>query len=1057
MKKQENILALFDFEEFKINLDDKNISKSKYHFLKNEIKGKINIDSIYFSGNYASVYFKTISSFSNENLKEVCRLHKSIWNQRKVPLLYISTPTELRIYNCFEEPIDPDKELNKINQIELEKYSTNDTKEHLNRLVSLLGRAAIDSVEFWKAKKIIQKFSPKKRVDNVLINNLKATKEELRKRKIDPNVIHDILTRSLFVLYLEDIGATNAEYYNQFKKGSKSYFHLLADLEATYKFFKHLDNKFNGNLFPVTDDEKKKINGAELQLIASCFWGNEVSSGQQTLWKKFDFSVIPIELLSEIYEIFLNNTDEEKSNTGEYYTPHSLVDLILNESLPWADKNNKRYDLKILDIACGSGIFLVESYRRLVDRWKYVHKIKPEFEDLIKILLNSIYGFEINPEAIKVASFSLYLTVISYLNPKTIWQKDEIKFPYLICEHDILNENMQGENLFRKSSLSNIIKHQPTFDLVLGNPPFKSAKTGSIEPEASEYCVQHGFAQEMVLPFLHRASQFCNETGKIAIISTSKILFNKSGGYKNFRQFLFNENYVEMVFNFSALRKPKKGQGKNIFAHAVGPACVLFYYKNKPQQQKPSITYVCPKPTERDMFSDDLVLDVLDFYYLPRQECQKPNTVIWKTAMWGTEKDFQLIQSLSEKKPLNQYLTEKNGWYKGVGLQFLTNNNVEPKSDSEIPKFNFVEAESIQKYYTTPGKSIIKTINEILTKKAEQFYCKYFSVSTIEELPKINIFRRLGTKEVNYAPHLLIKTGQSDKEFCASYIDYDCYFKHAIYGLSFKKDKIRKQEYQFKTDILKALSAIFNSKFASYYLFLSSISWGVEREQVQPNEMLSLPALPFEMPEKKVTELAQKVDEISAELANLFKDESKISAIENEIDEIIFKALNLTKREQYLIEDVLNYSLDLFQEGENSPAYFPVKQNNYELNAYLKILCEDINEHFKFSDTTVWASIWDMPATIPMRLVAIHSTNEHNAGHIHKLSNSVEINELIRTIDKYSYKEHSASVYFRKVVRYYKGDIIYIIKPNQKRFWSRSQAMQDSHSILLEIANLEYE
>ena len=149
----------------------------------------------------------------------------------------------------------------------------------------------------------------------------------------------------------------------------------------------------------------------------------------------------------------------------------------------------------------------------------------------------------------------------------------------------------------------------------------------------------------------------------------------------------------------------------------------------------------------------------------------------------------------------------------------------------------------------------------------------------------------MGTKEVNYAPHLLIKTGQSDKEFCASYIDYDCYFKHAVFGLSFKKDIAREKEYQFKTDILKALSAIFNSKFASYYLFLSSISWGVEREQVLPNEMLSLPALPFEMPEKKVTELAQKVDEISAELAKtIFTDESKILTIENEIDKIIYSS-----------------------------------------------------------------------------------------------------------------------------------------------------------------------
>ena len=190
--------------------------------------------------------------------------------------------------------------------------------------------------------------------------------------------------------------------------------------------------------------KKKKLQNTELAIISACFWGNEISSGQLTFWKKFDFSVIPIELISEIYEIFLNKTDKEKSKQGEYYTPHSLVDFILNERLPWADNENKNYDLKILDIACGSGIFLVESYRRLVDRWQFTNNKKPGLEDLRKILLNSIYGFEINPESIKVASFSLYLALISYLNPKTIWRRKNISFPYLIFEPENSNKKKQG-------------------------------------------------------------------------------------------------------------------------------------------------------------------------------------------------------------------------------------------------------------------------------------------------------------------------------------------------------------------------------------------------------------------------------------------------------------------------------------------------------------------------------------------------------------------------------------------------------------------------------------
>lgn len=1053
MKKQSEILSYFDFDKYSVDINDKYISKSKYHFIRKEIKGKINIDSVYFSGEIPSVYFKTITSFNGDTLKKICLLHKTVWNQRKVPLLFVSTPTELRIYNCFEEPIDPDQNLEKISQLELEKYSVEDTQEHLEYLVSILGRVAIDSTEFWKDNLISQKLRPQKRVDAVLIKNLKETKNKLRKHEIPTNVIHDILIRSLFVFYLEDIGASDDKFYDQFKKGAKSYFDLLTDRKATYAFYKFLEKKFNGNLFPVKAIEKEKITNTELSLISACFRGDDISSGQLTFWKKFDFSVIPIELISEIYEIFLNKTDEEKSKQGEYYTPHSLVDFILNERLPWADSENKNYTLKILDIACGSGIFLVESYRRLVDRWHFANKRKPRLKDLRKILLDSIYGFEINPESIKVASFSLYLALVSYLNPKTIWRQKNIGFPFLIFEPENSNKKKQGYNLYRQSSLSNVIDKQPKFDLIVGNPPFKSAKTGSIEIEASEYCKGKGYAQEMVLPFLDRANYFCNEKGQVAILSTSKILFNKSGGYQKFRHFLFNENYVEAVFNFSALRRARKGQGKSIFADAVGPACVLFYMKNPPEKQKQKITYVCPKPTIRDQYSDELILDALDFYYLPRRECKKSDTIIWKTAMWGTENDFELIQTLSEKKKLSDYLTEKNGWYKGEGFQFLSKKERKHWLDDELSKMKVIEAKKVRRYFTP---NVLININESLSKNNIPFYLSLLGLKDFRQLPPINIFRMIGKKETYYAPHLLIKRGQTEKQFCASFLDYDCCFKHSVYGVTFEEQRLSTNEKQFKVNILKVLTGYLNSKFASYYLFLSTISWGIEREEVSPNEMLYLPALPCELTNDQITELAEKVDEITEELKkDIFPDERKISSLEIEIDKIIYKALNLSQREQYLIEDVFNYSIDLFQEGENSKALLPVKHNGNELKAYLKIICEDINEHYEFSDTRVWASIWEMPSTVPMQLVGIHFTNDHKAGHIHTFQNSKELDNLIKIIDKYSYEKFSASVYFRKVVKYYKGDIIYIIKPNQKRFWSQSQAIQDSSTILVEIVNSE--
>jgi len=991
--------------------------------------------------------------------------------------LYVTTQTEIKIYNCFEEPKNPN---NIDNKKECYVVKSCSTKDDLTELVEVLGRIAIDSGSFWNDKNISEKFKTTKRVDKLLVDNLKITKTKLlkiidkgiySKEKIT-SIVHNLLTRSLFILYLEDIGAIPKDYFNKIKKGAKNYFDILKDKTATYDLFSKFEMKFNGNLFIIDEVEKEIISEREMEIISSCFWGGDVNSNQmQLFWTPFDFKVIPIELLSEIYEMFLKETDEEKSENGEYYTPHSLVELMLNEYLPWADDNNTQYNLKILDIACGSGIFLVESYRRLVDRWIYVNKKQPSFEDLEKILLNSIFGFEINEEAIKVAAFSLYLALISYLDPKTLWLEKERLFSCLIYYDKVNEQNQQGQNLHLRSSLTNTISEQPKFDLVIGNPPFKSSKTGMLKPEIEKYCKKYRFAQEMVMPFIHRASGFCKDNGKVALVSTSKILFNKSSGYQTFRDFLFKDNYVETVFNFSTYRKIKNDIGTNLFANAVGPACVIFFKKNIPQVHKHYITYICPKPSKNNCFTADLILDALDFYYIPRSECEKSDSLIWKVAMWGTENDFHLINSLKNRKNLNFYLTKKNGWHKGVGLQFLTNNKVEPKSDNDIPNYDYIEAESIQKYFTQKSTSI-KKINEVLTSKSKEYYNKYFGITHPEELPQINIFRRLGTKEVSKNPHLLIKTGQSNKEFCASFLNYDCYFKDSIFGIAIDLKNIEKTNLEDKVKNLKSLTAFLNSKFTSYYLFLTSISWGIEREKVQPNEILSLPALPFEISEEYINKLAEKVDLISFELSkeprkdllfttqkpnNEYRDNQLISKLENEIDEIIYDSLNLSKRERFLIEDVFNYSLDLFQKGEKSVANKPIKENNEELIEYLKIICEDFNEFFEFSGDTVWASIQDLPYSNPMRLVSIHLTNEHKAGFIQTNPHSKEINELVNEIDKYSYEKFSESLYFRKVVKYYKGDVIYIIKPNKKRFWSRSQAMQDSSSILLEIANMKEE
>lgn len=509
------------------------------------------IDFVYFNtdenGNsFPAVFLKKIKSFDEKSLPVITDIHRKIWNYKKVLFLYVYTETEIRIYNCSEKPLIKTKESfdykKELKNIEIGTYNFSD-KNQLHELNKLFSRIAIDTGIIWtleEAQFIRDKINLQRRVDKYLVESLVNTAQELEHQGLEINFIHKIILRSLFLLYLEDRGATDEILYSQIKKGAKSYFDILNDTKATYQLYERLEEDFNGNVFTV--DEGEKISTKQLQLIKKCFISGNDNTPQEKMfndWRLFDFSIIQIELLSEIYENFLFKTDSElKKKTGTYYTPPSLVEFILNEKLP-IGKKEFNYNVKILDPSCGSGIFLVESFKRLVKRYENKHNEKlSDFVKLKFILTDNIFGIELHPQAIKVAAFSLYLALVDKLDPKNLWQ--DHRLPNLINNPNDKLLKEQGHNLFcRDTILQNKEIENIKFNLVVGNPPFG---TTDLLESVRNYCDNYNFAKEMVLPFLHKATKFA-PTGEIALIFNTKVLTNTGGTYQNFREWLFNNCY----------------------------------------------------------------------------------------------------------------------------------------------------------------------------------------------------------------------------------------------------------------------------------------------------------------------------------------------------------------------------------------------------------------------------------------------------------------------------------------------------------------------------------
>lgn len=976
---------------------------------------KHGIIEVYENEGYPALFLKEVESFDLQTLKLIAEIQHTCWNFQKVLFLYVYTKTEIRIYNCSEKPFGynvNDEKINFEKELQnLELFSCDKTDQSkLKTLNNLFSRIAIDTGFIWssvEANDLKKKINLQNRVDKYLIQSLVNVSKELEKLGLnDKELIHKLVMRSLFLLYLEDRGATSKDFYEQFRLDAKSYFDILHDPNHTYELFKKLAEDFNGSLFTVEENEKEIVTFEHLELIKKCFTNGYSNSKQLELyenWRLFDFSIIRIELLSEIYENFLSELDQKgKKDSGTFYTPPSLVELILNEKLS-AKNGETNYNVKTLDPSCGSGIFLVQSFKRLVKRYENKHKSKlNDINVLIDILKSNIFGIEIEPKSIKVAAFSLYLALLDKLDPKTGWWNGNIKFPYLINDPDDLTLNEQGYNLFKRDTISDFeISELQNFDLIVGNPPFG---TKNLLPTIVNYCKKENFAQEMVLPFMHKAS-FLAPKGQIALIFNTKVLTNTGGTYQNFRQWLFNKNYVQKIYNFSILRKAPKNSGGQLFGSAVGPISIVFYQKEKPENPKETITYYAPKTYIKNDVLEGIVIDSSDEKFLPRIECEKKDTKIWKIAMWGNYFDFELIEKIESKyNSLEEYFeTNKNEWIKGSGLHSPSKEQIE--ENKFFTPIESIETGLIDKYYTSknalvPNSKIYRPTNELLYK----------------------------------SPFLIIKEGQKDKEYCSSIIDLDCY--HMAYSIV-----------NSDIQILKVLSSFINSVFSNYYLSLSSASWGIERERVQSNEMLQLPSVIENIEAKNVIKLSSKVDEIiSIKKSN--KVSQDISHLEKEIDQIIFNdILKLTEDEQIIIQDTLDYSLDLFEKQENSKAVLPVN----EINIYSHRLTKGLNNWLDDVDLKASATIYDINRNCPLYLVKISFGNEEKP----VFKSKEDIYKELKKLDKKLWEEESQNLYFRKKLNYYDGDDVYIIKPNQRRFWSQTAAMEDCKSLLVEILNMK--
>lgn len=957
------------------------------------------------------------SPASDESLRE---LHRLAWNFSHSPTLVTIEPQLLRVWSCCEAPNDKapitDRTVYSVNADAIEKsYSMQDSAARALHWISLV------SGEFFAS--YAARFDRDGRADQMLLSNLREIRARLADGGLDnDDICHDLLARVIFVQFLFDRKDTDgAAALNQAKLAKLHADHLLRtrhsdfssvlnDYEDSYALFEWLNKRFNGDLFPGKGDtpeaqaegwkrERERVRPEHLKLLADFIRGDlDMPSGQAALWPLYAFDVIPLEFISSIYETFVT---ERAASDGIFYTPPHLVDFILDRVLPW-DRTD--WDLKILDPACGSGIFLVKAFQRLVHRWKLAHPgVKPKVETLRRMLERNLFGVDKDPHAVRVACFSLYLAMCDEIEPRHYWT--QVLFPTmrdrrLICS-DYFTEDRDG---FGSKNAGG------RYDLIIGNAPWGDSL---VTPDAVDW------AKEEVPPwaiankdigglFLAKSTQLLKPEGQLALIqSANALLFNMSPTAVRFREQLFSRRRITAIYNLSALRFKVFKRKAHTPKRSTSPACVVIIRPGTPSHDD-RIAYVSPKSLKPLVDEFTIVVEPRDVRWLSVRDALNDRS-IWSVLMWGGPRDRVLIDRL-RRFPTLESLKE-SGVRSSRGIQY------------------------------GDGKKRVESLASHRLFDERRFNSNDLLTFDADRLPLAGTLLLDGRMSSDFGaytyPQLIMKRSWRKKS---------ARFEARLAQTARRQNVVCNQSYvsvHGPAPVLDAACLAFNSAITTYFLQLASGRAAAYRPEVLIDEVRSIP-------------LPKLAHVTLGKLTN-----------QKEIDEAAFKAFGLNGAEQVLIEDLVNEVVRDFRGSATQLEHrTTIDAGCDDREATLRDYCSYFMRVIKAgfgADRIIRATIFsygDGQKPLPYRLVGFRLCDGGDGGddgddgiEVERLESGALLDQM-EALDRQEGGKRRG-FYEGKAFRLYDGrsgtPTIFILKPDMRRHWLRSVALEDADDVSLDL------
>lgn len=718
---------------------------------------------------------------------------------------------------------------------------------------------------------------------DVLLDLMADAGEALRNLGVSTHEAIALTGRALFLRYLIGRKIVLPDHLSSIAPSAASLEACMDTAVALAETNSWLDNTFNGDLLalPATSytiyfrqlvQQHGKAVTQPLSAILALDTAIAPGVSQRRLnWDDLDFDHLPIGLLSETYEELIHRLDKSARHaTSVYYTPYHIAEYMVEEALHGHPAGSKA---KILDPACGAGVFLVAGLRKLVElRFRETGQ-RPTRQQIRGILHQQLVGFDTNGHARTLAALALYLTALEldpHPAPVEALRFKKLEDSVLI---DVADPHSQPNELVPMvGSLGDHVfdRYRQEFDVVIGNPPWTSLtkKYDAIDQVFTRRCREvaaqrgldeiagnyHNPDRVPDLPFVWGAMAWAKPGGRIALALAGRWLFKQSPKGIAARNALFEALKVTGILNGAALRQTQ------VWPSVDQPFCLLFADNQLPRQDE-QFVFVSPHH-EPDLNGKGLLrvdasdASPVDFHMV------KSNPTALKSLYRGTILDVAIVNKIRQraKCTIGDYWKENAGLYKGQGFQVA--------SRSQNDTFLEGKPELQADYDRHPFLVLDQTLGGYIPRG----------------------LHRARSPEIYKAPLLLVREGsrqdrargrglisESDLAYSESYCGYSA-AKHPEGGF-----------------LIRYLLAVIHSRLFEYVTLTTSGKFGVEREALQ---VMDIDRLPFIPPERLSTEQRKAIETCARQLVDNQPDWSAL-------DRTVAQLYGLSSTDQQVMSDTL--------------------------------------------------------------------------------------------------------------------------------------------------------